>query len=62
VSTRSAIRVVTVVLVVALTTNIASAAPRRDSGSDGLFGSFSKIIKKIGRILLPLDEPGWPKP
>ncbi len=61
-STRSRIRVATVVLFLALTTSVASAAPQRDGGSDGFFGRISRIVKQIGRILLPLDEPVLPKP
>jgi hypothetical protein len=61
-SAYSKIRVFTVVLLFALTTNVVSAAPRRDSGSDGFFFTISKIVKKIGKILLPLEEPSFPKP
>jgi hypothetical protein len=61
-SIRSSVRFATVVLVVILTTNIAAAAPHRDGGSDGFFGSIAKIVKQIGRILRPLEEPTWPKP
>ncbi|MEA2239553.1 MAG: hypothetical protein QOC81_4277 [Thermoanaerobaculia bacterium] len=61
-SAYSKTRVATVVLILFLTTSIASAAPRRDSNSDTFFFSISKIVKKIGKILLPLDEPTVPKP
>ena len=61
-STRSTVRVATVVLVVALTGSIATAAPSRDGGSDGFLAGIGKIVRQIGRILRPLDEPGWPKP
>jgi hypothetical protein len=59
---RSRVRVATVVLAVIFTTHIATAAPKRDGGSDGLFASLGKIVKQIGRILRPLEEPTWPKP
>ncbi|MEA2166036.1 MAG: hypothetical protein QOK37_4163 [Thermoanaerobaculia bacterium] len=61
-SAYSKFRVATVVLLFVLTTSVASAAPRRDSGSDGFFGTISRIVHQIGRILLPLDEPTPPKP
>ena len=61
-SAHSKIRVAAVVLLFVLTTSVASAAPRRDNGSDGLFSTISKIVKQIGRILRPLDDPSWPKP
>jgi hypothetical protein len=61
-SAHSKVRVAIVVLLLVLTTSVSSAAPRRDNGSDGFFGNISKIVKKIGKILLPLDEPTVPKP
>ena len=61
-SVRSKVRVATVVLLLVLTSNVASAAPSRDDGSAGFFFTISKIVRQIGRILLPLDEPVFPKP
>lgn len=61
-SAQSKIRVATVVLAVALTSSVTFAAPRRDSGSDGIFGRIIHIVKQIGRALLPLDDPSLPKP
>ena len=61
-SARSKVRLTTTVLLVVLAANFASAAPRRDNGSDGVLSTISKIVKKIGKILLPLEEPTFPKP
>lgn len=61
-SAHSKIRVAAVVLLFVLTTTVASAAPHRDNGSDGVFSTITKIVKQIGRILHPLDDPSWPKP
>ena len=61
-STHLKTRVATVVLLFVLTTGVASAAPRRDSGSDDFFGAISRIVQQITRILRPLDEPSLPRP
>lgn len=61
-SARSQIRVATAVLLFVLTTGVVSAAPRRDSGSDGFLFRITKIVKQIGKVLRPLDEPVLPKP
>jgi len=55
-------RVATVVLIIGLTTSVASAAPGRDSAADGFFGRIIQIVKHIGRTILPLDEPTVPRP
>jgi len=61
-SAHSKIRAASVVLLFVLATNVVSAAPRRDGDSDGFFFTISKIVKKIGKILLPLEDPTFPKP
>jgi len=63
-STRSKARIATFILLVALTSGVASAAPKRDSGSGSLFGRIGQIVRQIGKIFLPtiLDEPTLPKP
>ncbi len=61
-SAYSKIRISTSVLLFVLTTSVASAAPRRDSGADGFFFRISKIVSKIGKVLRPLSEPTFPKP
>jgi hypothetical protein len=61
-SARSKIRVATVVLLFILTTSVASAAPRRESGSDGFFGTISRIVQQIVKIIHPSEELTPPKP
>jgi hypothetical protein len=61
-SAYSKIRISTAVFLFVLTTSVASAAPQRDSGSDGFFFTISKIVKKIGKVFRPLSEPTFPKP
>jgi len=61
-SARSKVRLTTTVLLFLLAANFASAAPQRDNGSDGLVSTINKIVKKIGKILLPLEEPTFPRP
>ena len=61
-SAHSKIRIATVVVLFALTTSVASAAPQRDNGSDGVFGTISRIVKQIVKIIRPLDDLTPPKP
>ena len=61
-SARSKTRVAAAVLLFVLTSSIASAAPRRDSGPDGFFGTIGRFVQQIVRVLHPLDEPSPPKP
>jgi|GEM_PF-3344915 len=61
-STRSKITVAACLLIVALSTNVASAAPQRAGAPDGLFGKIERIVKQIRKILHPLDDPSFPKP
>jgi hypothetical protein len=61
-SAHSKIRVTTAVLLFVLTTSVASAAPRRDSGTDGFFGTISRIVQQFVRIIHPLEELTPPKP
>lgn len=63
-STRSKITVAACLLVVALTTNVASAAPQRTSTQGGVLGKIEQLVKQIRKILLPnpLDDPSFPKP
>jgi hypothetical protein len=63
-STRSKSRIAAFFLIVALTSGVASAAPKRDDVTGGVFNRITRIVKQIGRILLPtiLDEPTLPKP
>ena len=63
-STRSKIRIATFVLLVALTSGVASAAPKKDNGPGGVLGTIGQIVKQIKKILLPhaLDDLTWPKP
>jgi hypothetical protein len=60
-SGRSKIKIATAVLLVALSTGAASAAPRTPP-PDSVWGRIQQIGKQIRRILLPLDEPTFPKP
>ena len=61
-SARSRIKIATAVLLVALSTGAASAATSRTGPPDSIFGRIQQIVKQIGRILRPLDEPTFPKP
>jgi hypothetical protein len=63
-STRSKARIATFVLLVALSSGVASAAPKRDNNPGSVFGKIGQIVKQIGKIFLPtiLDEPSLPKP
>jgi hypothetical protein len=63
-STRLKIRVATFVLLVALTSSVASAVPRRESAPDSALSKIQQIVKQIRKILLPttLDDPTFPKP
>jgi hypothetical protein len=61
-STRSKTRIATFVLLVALTSGTASAATNRASAPDTVLGRIQQIVKQIRHILLPLDEPTFPKP
>lgn len=59
---RSKIKVATAVLLIVLSTGAASAATNRTSSPDSIFGRIQQIVKQIRKILLPLDEPTFPKP
>jgi hypothetical protein len=61
-SSRSKIKVATAVLLVVLSTGAASAATNRTPPPDSVLGRIQQIVKQIRRILLPLDEPTFPKP
>jgi hypothetical protein len=61
-STNSKIRIATAVLLIALSTGAASAATNRTPSPDSVLGRIQQIVKQIRRILLPLDEPTFPKP
>jgi hypothetical protein len=63
-STRSKVRVAACLVIVALSTNVLSAAPRRQSAPDSVFAKIERIVKQIRNILLPtpLDDPSFPKP
>jgi hypothetical protein len=61
-STNSKIRIATAVLLIALSTGAASAATNRTSPPDSVLGRIQQIVKQIRKILLPLDEPTFPKP
>lgn len=63
-STRSKTRIATFVLLIVLTSGVASAAPKRDIPQDGFFGRLGQIVNNIRKILLPkpFDDPSFPKP
>jgi hypothetical protein len=61
-STHSKIRIATAVLLLVLSTGAASAATSRTSQPDSVLGRIQQIVKQIRKILLPLDEPTFPKP
>ena len=63
-SARSKTRIATFVLLVALTSGVASAAPKRDNGSGSVLGRIEQLVKQIRKTLLPtiLDDLTWPKP
>ena len=63
-STRSKVRVAACILVVALGTSVASAAPKREDAPDGVLGRIEQIVKHIRKVLLPkpFDDPSFPKP
>jgi hypothetical protein len=63
-STRSKTRVAAFVLLIALTSGIASAAPKRQEPQDGFFGRLGQIVNQIRKILhpVPFDDPSFPKP
>jgi hypothetical protein len=63
-STRSKITIAACLLLVALSTNVASASPRRTSAPDSVLGKIEQIVKQIRKILLPkpFDDPSFPKP
>ena len=61
-SAHSNIRIATAVLLIALSTGAASAATIRTSTPDSVLGRIQQIVNQIRRILLPLDEPTFPKP
>jgi len=54
-------KIATAVLLIALSTGAASAATNR-TPADGFLGRIQQIVKQIRRILLPLEEPTFPKP
>lgn len=63
-STRSKTRVATFVLLIVLTSGVASAAPKREDPQDGFFGRLGQIVNHIRKIFLPtpFDDPSFPKP
>jgi hypothetical protein len=61
-SAHSKIRIATAVLLIALSTGAASAATIRTSTPDSVLSRIQQIVKQIRKILLPLDEPTFPKP
>jgi hypothetical protein len=61
-SAHSKIKIATAVLLIALSTGAASAATNRTVAPDSIFGKIQQIVRQIGRILRPLDEPTFPKP
>jgi hypothetical protein len=63
-SRASKTRIATFVLLLVLTSGVASAAPKRDSPQDGFFGRLGQIVNNIRKILLPkpFDDPSFPKP
>jgi len=63
-STRSKARVAAFVLLIALTSGIASAAPKRQDPQDGFFSRLGQIVNQIRKILhpVPFDDPSFPKP
>jgi len=63
-STASKTRIATFVLLIVLTSGVASAAPKRQDPHDGFFGTLGQIVNNIRKIFLPkaLDDPSFPKP
>lgn len=61
-SARSRIKLATAVLLVVLSTGAASAATNRSAPADSILGRIQQIVRQIGKILRPLDEPTFPKP
>lgn len=62
-SSRLKIRVFTLALVIAVSGSAVFAAPKQ-SRNDDLFSRIERIVKFIGKKLIPtiLDDPTFPKP